>query len=330
VSAQREVIQFVSKTKYIHCNSVQIMHDGSVRHLETSTLMGGNNRLLMELHPEPNDVRFFFDYYDDITHECRFVNRILCCPSCRRSSVFCDRTGYLLHRIQLEDAAKSDDAWNDLNCGHPLVVWPCAECIGERYQVNHARAFLEDCLKVYGGEYRTRAQLCKMLGIRDDVFAEFIANGCPTTSTDGKECLIHAQGFAAWLSDAWLRRIDQYLIRWATPVAIIEQEEPGCEVAKAFRPVKLESTEPGVYLLIRGNEVVYVGQSGCVAKRIVSHLNDKKFDRAVYRPTTPDRLMLEERQLIEEFDPFYNRDLGTMARRSRQGRMTTNTIWRAN
>jgi hypothetical protein len=323
-------MQFVAKTKYIHCTSVQIMHDGSARHLQTSSDIGGSNRLMLDIQTEASDVRFFFDHYDDIAHECRFVNRILCCPSCRRSTVFCDRTGYLLHRVQLEDSAKSEDAWNDLNRGYPLVVWPCSECIGDRYQVNHSKAFLEDCLKVYRGEYRTRTEVCKMLGIRDDVFAEFIANGCPTASSDEKDCLIHAQGFAAWLSDAWLRRTDQYLIRWATPVAIVQYSESECDLNKAFRPVKLESTESGVYLLIRGNEVVYVGQSICVAKRVVSHLGDKTFDRAVYRPTSSERLMLEERELIEQFDPFYNRDLATIAKRARQGRMTTNTIWRAN
>ena len=331
MSYKREVIQFVPKTKYIHCSSLRLAHDDTAFYIETGTGPDRSNRLMLEIHPSAEDVRFFFDTYDGISHECRFVNRILCCPSCRRAESFCDRTGYLLHKMQLEDTARDDAAWSELHSIHPMVIWPCERCFGNDYRFNHAQTFVEDCLRPSTGEYRNSSEVCKLMGIRQDLFNSFVANGCPATTINGSECVVHVGGFAAWLADVWKRRIDQFLIRWRTPITIIEAPEDACSlVGNAFRCVTIQSTEPGVYLLLQGNEVVYVGQSKCVAKRITSHFEDKKFDRAVYRPVSTDRLLAEERRYIDEFDPLYNRDLGTAARRSRESRITENCVWRSN
>lgn len=67
-----------------------------------------------------------------------------------------------------------------------------------------------------------------------------------------------------------------------------------------------DDTFCGVYFLIRGNEIVYVGQSVNVPSRINQHRKDKRFDRAVYVPCTRQRVSALERHWIERLDPEYN------------------------
>ncbi len=72
----------------------------------------------------------------------------------------------------------------------------------------------------------------------------------------------------------------------------------------------LLSTEPrpiqGVYMLVNGTNVVYVGQSVNVLSRMVGH-QDKEFDSVRMIPTLDDqdRISLESR-LIKMFRPMYN------------------------
>jgi hypothetical protein len=66
----------------------------------------------------------------------------------------------------------------------------------------------------------------------------------------------------------------------------------------------------GVYFLCKGDQVVYVGQSGTVVVRIASHIAErcKDFDhgRVFFLPCPKDQLFAVERRYIELLRPRYN------------------------
>jgi hypothetical protein len=73
-------------------------------------------------------------------------------------------------------------------------------------------------------------------------------------------------------------------------------------------PIEILSTPPGIYFLCMDEEIVYVGQALCVAKRISEHINDacKEFNQVYFIPCLKDRLNDFEMALIREFKPKYN------------------------
>ena len=75
------------------------------------------------------------------------------------------------------------------------------------------------------------------------------------------------------------------------------------EIVKASLPWKEAS---GVYFLIDGEEIVYVGQSVNIYARIPNHW-DKKFDRYAYVPCVPDALDKLESLYIHCLSPKYNK-----------------------
>ncbi len=91
-------------------------------------------------------------------------------------------------------------------------------------------------------------------------------------------------------------------------------------VVGAARQAEVEDVRRlcGVYFLIDGDEVVYVGQSVNVAARILQHIADKtkQFSRACYVPVHPDDLDETERSLITLFAPRHN-SLGLPCRAGR-------------
>lgn len=62
---------------------------------------------------------------------------------------------------------------------------------------------------------------------------------------------------------------------------------------------------PGVYILMQGSEVVYVGQSINPSARLAKHSQDKVFDRAYLIPTND--LLAVEAKYINMFKPRYNK-----------------------
>lgn len=75
---------------------------------------------------------------------------------------------------------------------------------------------------------------------------------------------------------------------------------------------------PGVYLLIRAGDVVYVGQSKDVDQRVLFHVSDQrrrrrghmKFDRILAMPTRMKDRRKIEAALIRRFAPIYNVNCG--------------------
>jgi hypothetical protein len=64
----------------------------------------------------------------------------------------------------------------------------------------------------------------------------------------------------------------------------------------------------GIYLLLRGREVVYVGQSTNMMARIGAHLAEQKkaFDGYVLLPCEPQNLTTREVEMIIMYLPEYN------------------------
>lgn len=61
----------------------------------------------------------------------------------------------------------------------------------------------------------------------------------------------------------------------------------------------------GIYFLIDGSEVVYVGQSRSIMSRVLKH-SDKNFDRVTFLPVDERYLLLVEARYIQKFRPKYN------------------------
>lgn len=80
---------------------------------------------------------------------------------------------------------------------------------------------------------------------------------------------------------------------------------------------------PGVYLLYRGDEVVYVGRSLNVSSRVPQHQVDKEFDRAQALPCDPEELDTLEALLIYAFEPQYN---WTVPYRNGRSRLKGNSV----
>ncbi len=62
-----------------------------------------------------------------------------------------------------------------------------------------------------------------------------------------------------------------------------------------------------VYFLCYKGEVVYIGRSENVFRRIQGHLGDKQFDDVFYVNVKPDQLSVVETSLIAELSPKYNK-----------------------
>lgn len=67
-------------------------------------------------------------------------------------------------------------------------------------------------------------------------------------------------------------------------------------------------TGPGVYFLYNEGELVYIGQTTNVARRILRHIEEglKDFDAARYTKVPEDSLSIVEATLIKNLRPIYN------------------------
>jgi len=72
---------------------------------------------------------------------------------------------------------------------------------------------------------------------------------------------------------------------------------------KAFHLVRI----PCIYFLVRGKDVVYVGKSTNLVKRLGKHLESKLFDSVFYLPVVTVDLDAVEKRHIRLLDPIYNR-----------------------
>lgn len=77
------------------------------------------------------------------------------------------------------------------------------------------------------------------------------------------------------------------------------------EILKSENVVEIPPAHPpGVYFLMQGDEIVYVGQSVSPGARIAQHVKDKNFDRVLLIPTI--NLSEVETKYIKLLRPKYN------------------------
>lgn len=90
------------------------------------------------------------------------------------------------------------------------------------------------------------------------------------------------------------------------------------EIVEATIPVNLIS---GVYFLIKGKRVVYVGQSVDVFRRISKHIaTGKEFDSFNYLACGEDMLDETERRYIELLMPEWNETMGGVRKQDKSGK----------
>lgn len=76
------------------------------------------------------------------------------------------------------------------------------------------------------------------------------------------------------------------------------------ELQAMAQPAKLIC---GVYFLFKGYELVYVGATANILRRIGDHLRDKEFDTFAYVEVEPARLNMVEQIYLMAFKPAMNK-----------------------
>jgi predicted GIY-YIG superfamily endonuclease len=100
------------------------------------------------------------------------------------------------------------------------------------------------------------------------------------------------------LNEEWLDKYYSVGLNDEVPEAL--KDVPNIHEIPAAHP-------PGVYILMQGDEVVYVGQSVNPSARLGKHTQDKVFDKAYLIPT--NNLLETEAIYINKFKPKYNKRL---------------------
>lgn len=119
----------------------------------------------------------------------------------------------------------------------------------------------------------------------------------------------------------WLRRNNIKHYENASRV-IVARQVAGCASARPYKTYDLRPSisdiatgkagkffsrsEHGVYLLWRGDTVVYVGRTMNLFSRTTGHQMDKEFDRIQFVKMPRDRQDIYEMELIKNLRPKYN------------------------
>jgi len=141
------------------------------------------------------------------------------------------------------------------------------------------------------------------------------------TKEDAEEWATRRELFLKRKVDRLKAGKDSFLLSMIPPRlldAIDRTDYTHAEIVDSPIPVK---TVCGVYFLIKGSRVVYVGQSVDVFRRISKHLAaGKAFDSFNY--LTCDESMLDEveRSYIEALMPAWNETMGAARRKNKAGR----------
>jgi hypothetical protein len=78
-------------------------------------------------------------------------------------------------------------------------------------------------------------------------------------------------------------------------------------MATVLHPLPLWRLPTAIYFLIKGDAVVYVGQSVALAARIAQHHEEKDFDRVLFLPVARENLDATEGAFIRALRPPLNR-----------------------
>lgn len=151
----------------------------------------------------------------------------------------------------------------------------------------------------------------KMCGVSAERLLQLAKTGfAPCAVIDETDYKFFAKDLMEWAKENLMK------IQKAQPldIKIISNEKPiHSRIPESIFPLskKLNTLKlhlgACIYFLIKGTEVVYVGQSTNFHNRIAQHLSDKDFDGVFYMNLPEESLNDVEQALIWHLKPVYNR-----------------------
>lgn len=77
------------------------------------------------------------------------------------------------------------------------------------------------------------------------------------------------------------------------------------------KSVNTNSSKSGIYFLLKGEEVVYVGKATNFIDRLIAHIDDKDFDSYSVVECSKDEIDELETEYIYEYMPIYNKTINS-------------------
>ena len=306
MSKVEEFVQFIERDEWFHATMAK-----RITNEESSDIVcrfGGSDtkRFSITKIANPERIAEVASDYGESGHPIKFINRINVCPCCGATEPMNPLTGNILTGEQMFENFE----FEEIDERSPIYVWPHYKCItSNKYDKSSVKAYINDVFWDCSESITTKEVITR-LGWDEIALGDVLANGLPHTNKNDGTTLINRFAFSSFVAEAWTRLITMDTFHWATKLEIkeLKQDSP----INGFNVVTFRSNESGVYLLLRGNEVVYVGQSKCVCQRVSAHVGEKEFDNAVYVKVVASRLLEIERQWINKFNPVYNKDMLTV------------------
>lgn len=154
-------------------------------------------------------------------------------------------------------------------------------------------------------------QLADILGLSEEKVLEFANLGyLPHWRINGGEPLFQTAEVKRWAKKNLLQRNDGIDLPMELHISVdpppAKTPPPKIHNLKNLRELPYTLTIPGIYFLVKGDEIVYVGQSVNPIARVNSHQQGKGFERAYLLPVPRDRLDEVEAAFIRLFRPKLN------------------------
>lgn len=84
------------------------------------------------------------------------------------------------------------------------------------------------------------------------------------------------------------------------------------------RVVVRKTKKIGIYFLIKNNNIIYIGQSADIEKRIIQHEAKKDFDSYSYYECDIKMLFIYERVFLDKYLPELNNDFLTKSKKRKK------------
>jgi hypothetical protein len=134
----------------------------------------------------------------------------------------------------------------------------------------------------------------------------------PCLWIDGKGPFFKAAEILKWTKENLVRLQAPKTLEMNLKVIVSEPAEPSTvplplsQMAGQLREYPWREAASAIYFLVKGSEVVYVGQSTSLGQRLATHSGSKEFDRAFYLPVPRASLNELESALIRTLRPKLN------------------------
>jgi hypothetical protein len=157
----------------------------------------------------------------------------------------------------------------------------------------------------------TKNDFCAITGTDEATVADFIANGAVPVASS-KQTTFDSMQLAKFLAHAYTKCWNGWKFVWGHQWKIERGSKPNALRIgnEDWYEVNYKARGPGVYLLFKKDRLKYVGESGCVMRRVATHYSNPHwgdFDMALYRPVEAGKRREMERhytrELCPQFDP---------------------------